>query len=197
MGYCIAPLPHRFLVWPRFIFRAAVSLNHITKHKRIAHQKTACYRGYFRYPGFDQNTGRGFGKTENILTGSGILLLWMVSEIHQNLGTGCRNSSTVCREFGKSYVLEVNKRAFSGVSYESKLQSGRRWLYNWSCQVINRRANSDHRYAPVNKSVRALVSLFLAATDESSSARIACLGVQTDSYPVAFYVFWGWEKIRG
>ena len=68
----------------------------------------------------------GFGKTENILTGSGILLLWMISGIHQNLGTGCRNSSPVCREFGKSYVLEVNKRAFSGVSYESKLHSGRR-----------------------------------------------------------------------
>ena len=112
---------------------------------------------------------------------SGILLLWMVSGIHQNLGTGCRNSSPVCREFGKSYVLEVNKRAFSGVSYESKLHSGRRWLYNWNCQVINRRANSDQRYATVNKTVRALVSLFLAATDESSSARIACLGVQTDS----------------
>ena len=123
----------------------------------------------------------GFGKTENILTGSGILLLWMISGIHQNLGTGCRNSSPVCREFGKSYVLEVNKRAFSGVSYESKLHSGRRWLYNWNCQVIKRRANSDQRYATVNKTVRALVSLFLAATDESSSARIACLGVQTDS----------------
>ena len=99
--------------------------------------------------------------------GSGILLLWMVSGIHQNLGTGCRNSSPVCREFGKSYVLEVNKRAFSGVSYESKLHSGRTWLYNWNCQVINRRANSDQRYATVNKTVRALVSLFLAATDES------------------------------
>ena len=58
----LPPLPHRFLVWPRFIFRAAVSLNHITKHKRIAHQKTACYRGYFRYPGFDQNTERDSGK---------------------------------------------------------------------------------------------------------------------------------------
>ena len=183
MGYCITPLRHRFLVWPRFIFRTAVyplitlrieTQTNSTPENRLLPRVFLVSEIWPKY-------GAGFGKTENILTGGGILLLWIVGEIHQNLGTGCRNSSPVCREFGKSYVLEVNKRAFSGVSYESKLHSGRTWLYNWNCQVINRRANSDQRYATVNKTVRALVSLFLAATDESSSARIACLGVQTDS----------------
>ena len=31
--------------------------------------------GYFRDPGFDQNTVRDLGKTQNILAGNGILLL--------------------------------------------------------------------------------------------------------------------------
>ena len=56
------PPPSFSRLAPVHLSHGCISLNHITKHKRIAHQKTACYRGYFWYPRFDQNTERDSGK---------------------------------------------------------------------------------------------------------------------------------------
>ena len=70
--------------------------------------------------------GVGFGKMQNIFTGNGIWLLPRSGIRHQNLGTGCRIFLPVWREFG-TYVLaenaKSNRQAFSGVSFESKLES--------------------------------------------------------------------------
>ena len=64
------------------------------------------------------------------------------NEIHLSVCTECRLFLSVCRKFGKSYVLASNWRAFRGVSYESKLIGWSRKLLNdWNCQIINRRAD--------------------------------------------------------
>ena len=81
------------------------------------HLSTQGLEGYFRDPGLDQNTVRVLGKRK---------ISWREKEssIHQNLGKGFGVFNPVCRDFGKSYVVpaaKVNQRAFSGVSYQSKL----------------------------------------------------------------------------